>query len=249
MTFTVVARCDRTGQTGIGLTTVSIAAGGLCPFYTRGGDIVVSQAYAAPRVGLRVVSGMEAGETPQVAIAAAQAMDGDPSFRQIMVLGRTGATVAYTGADCRPWAGHIAEADVAVAGNVLAGPQVIDAMLMAFRNSAGRPLADRLIQCLEAGRDAGGQATPDGLMLSERSAMVRVMGAGAESGLALVDLRVDLHGAAVNELRRVYEIHAVYAGYSEKRDLDPRHCGSIISFEAEKLRQGGAFAERPSVYR
>lgn len=249
MTFTVVARCRESGEAGIALATVSIAAGGLCPFFTQRGDIAVCQAYASPRVGYRMASGMEAGETPEAVFAAAGAIDKFASYRQLILLSRGGETLAYSGPDCRPWAGHINDGDVVVAGNVLAGRHVIEAMLDAYKGAAGQPLSERLLRALEAGRDAGGQATPAGQGLSERSAMIRVLGSGAQSGLPLLDLRVDLHNSAIHELRRLHHIHDVYAAYSNLRDNDPPNAGSIISHETEALKKGGLFSERPSVYR
>lgn len=249
MTFTIVARCRESGQAGLALATVSIAAGGLCPFFTQRGDIVVSQAYAHRATGHRIANALERGEAPDRAFAAARAAAPHLTYRQLMLLSRSGETLAYTGPDCRSWAGHIVDGDVIVAGNVLAGPVVIDSMLQAYRDAAGAPLAERLLAGLEAGRDAGGQAGAGGIMLSERSAMVRVLGSGEAAGWAELDLRVDLHNSAIHELRRLHEIHAVYEGYSERRENDPPNSGSIVGYEAEKIKEGGRFACRPSVYR
>lgn len=249
MTFTILARCRRSGQAGLALATVSIAAGGLCPFFTQRGDIVVSQAYAQRVAGYRIASGLERGETPDAAFAAGMTAASHLSYRQLALLSRSGESLAHTGPDCRPWAGHAIEGDVIVAGNVLAGPAVIEAMLSAFKRADGLPLAERLIASLEAGRDAGGQATADGLGLSERSAMVRVLGGADASGWAEIDLRVDLHNSAIHELRRLYNIHSVYGSYSDRRENDPPNSGSIVSYEAEAVKRGGVFSERPSVYR
>lgn len=249
MTFTIVARCRDSGQAGVALATVSIAAGGLCPFYTSAGDIIVSQAYANRDTGLAVMHAMQSGTDAAQALDAAKRADPHIGYRQLLVLARSGATLAHSGPTCRPWAGHRTDGDVIVAGNVLAGPQVIERMLGAYRDAAGEPLAERLLRALEAGRDAGGQATADGQMLSERSAMLRVLGAGAHAARPELDLRVDLDASAVHALRHLHTVHAVYAGYSERREADPPNAGSIVGFEAERLKQGGEFASRPSVFR
>jgi len=132
---------------------------------------------------------------------------------------------------------------------VLAGPGVIEAMAESFRGSESSALDERLVLALEAGRDAGGQAMPDGTAVTERSASLRVLGSGGDSGMPILDLRVDMHSSAVHELRRVFEVHKVYGVYSDKRDLDPRHAPSMMVFEAEALKKGGVFASRPSCYR
>ena len=61
MTYTIMARCERTGDTGIGITTASIAVGGLCPFVTTDGDLVSSQAYARPETGLTAMRWLQSG--------------------------------------------------------------------------------------------------------------------------------------------------------------------------------------------
>lgn len=249
MTFTIMARCPRTGQAGVALTTVSLAAGGSIPFYTPAGGIICSQAFVCSKDGYLIQNDMIAGATGARALAAVQAADPHIAYRQIMILARSGETLAYTGERCRPWAGHIVDGDLIVAGNVLAGPQVIEAMQKAYHAAAAESLAERLLRALEAGRDAGGQATPDGTGMSERSAMVRVLGAGADAAFPLLDLRVDVHASAVHELRRQHEIHAVYAAYADLRDREAPTAPSLVGYEAEHVRRGGIFAERPSCFR
>jgi uncharacterized Ntn-hydrolase superfamily protein len=249
MTFTVVGRCERTGQVGVGLTTVSIAAGGLCPFYTQRGDIVVSQAFASARVGHVIAQALEAGAAPGDALNRAKDLDPHFAFRQVVVVPRSGENVAFTGPSCRPWAGHVDKGHVIAAGNVLGGEHVLAAMIEGFEAEADSNLADRLIRALEAGRDAGGQATGDGQQLAERSAMVRTLGTAQDPGLVVTDLRVDLHSSAVHELRRLYEIHRVYAEYADMRDRDAPNSMSLIAYETAQFRAGGIFLERPSCFR
>jgi uncharacterized Ntn-hydrolase superfamily protein len=191
---------------------------------------------------------MEAGKTAEEAMAIPKAEDPHIIYRQLMILPRSGAPLAYTGEKCRPWAGQIVEPNLIVAGNVLAGPHVIDAMAKAFNESEKEDLDERLLRALEAGRDAGGQAMPDGTPLAERSASVRVV-SGEEVGLVLRDLRVDMHHTAVHELRQVFEIYKVYGPYSDTRDLDPENTPAMAKFEAGLFGKGGPFALRPSCYR
>ena len=249
MTFKIMARCRDSGQAGIALATVSLAAGGLVGFYTPSGDIVASQAYARARLGYDINRKMIAGATGAAALAEARLADPHISYRQVMVLARSGETLAWTGPNCRSWAGDLVDGDLIVAGNVLAGRHVIEAMREAYLTAAGESLAERLMRGLEAGRDAGGQATGDGVGLAERSAMIRVLGAGENAGFPVLDLRVDVHPSAVHELRRVHTMHDVYADYAARRDADAPNTPSIVAFEADRLKAGGVFAERPSCFR
>jgi len=116
--------------------------------------------------------------------------------RQLMYLDLDGPGSAKTGSAARPWAGHVVGPDFVVAGNVLAGSGVVDAMSAAFASTPALELEDRLMLALEAGRDAGGQA--DG----ERSAVIHVVGNGP---YPLIDLRVDVALEPTSELRRAFD--------------------------------------------
>ena len=110
-------------------------------------------------------------------------------------------------------------------------------------------LGERLLRALEAGRDAGGQAPPDGTALTERSASLCVLGSGADRAIRTLGPRIDMHGSAVHEKRRLYEVHQIHGAYAESRDLRPEETPSMMVFEAEALRSGGMFASRSSCYR
>jgi len=249
MTFTIAARCMRSGEAGMAMATVSLAVGGLCPWFTSGGDIISSQAFASKGDGDLMFRAIEAGKTACEAIDVAKVRDLDIDYRQLLILRRDGEMSAFSGVNCRPWSGHLIGADFIVAGNVLAGEHVIQSMAEAFRSSDQYDLGERLLLALEAGRDMGGQATPDGIPIAERSASLCVLGSCEDRAMRLIDLRVDMHNSAVHEMRRLFEINKVYAAYSVSRDLRPSETPSILAFEAEALQKGGVFASRPSCFR
>jgi hypothetical protein len=62
------------------------------------------------------------------------------------------------------------------------------------------------------------------------------LGSGADRAIRLHDLRVDMHGSAVHEMRRLFEVHRVHGAYAESRDLRPAETPSMVVFEAEALR-------------
>jgi len=228
--------------------TVSLGVGGLCFWFTTRADVIASQAYASKQTGHRIYLAIEGGETPDKAIEIPKAEDPNVVYRQLMILPRNGAPKVYTGGECRPWAGHIVQPNLVVAGNVLAGRHVIEAMVQAFNGSEEENLDERLLRALEAGRDAGGQATTDGMPLAERSASIRVV-SGKDIGLQLQDLRVDMHNSAVHQLRQLFEVYKVYGPYSDLRERDPKNTPPMASFEAGMLGKGDAFSKRPSCYR
>ena len=77
-------------------------------------------------------------------------------------------------------------------------------MLDAFRKSAG-PLAGRLLEALDAGERAGGDAR------GRQSAALLVVGPSGEPWEEVVSLRVEDHPAPLVELRRLLELHDAYA--------------------------------------
>ncbi len=117
--------------------------------------------------------------------------------RQLHIVDAMGRVGQHTGERCVPWAGHIAGDDVSVAGNMLAGPQVVAATLDAYRRSEGRPFGDRLIRALEAGQDAGGDKR------GKQSAAIKIW---STEPYPLLDLRTDDDPAPLDELRRLYEL-------------------------------------------
>lgn len=248
MTYTVAIRSSETGEIGVGITTCSIAVGGLCLFHSAKGDLVVSQAYASPDDGMVMKRALDEGRSPSDGFELIRQADPHLSYRQILVIPVRGEILAYSGPDCRPWSGHLTGDDFVAAGNVLAGPQVVKAMHDAVLETAGLAVGDRLLIALEAGRTAGGQAMSDGRPLAERSAAIKVVEIGRSAGLPTLDLRVDMHFSALHELRRLMDFHKIYSEYSTLRDKYPPQSPSMVEYEDQWLRSG-KFVECPSVFK
>lgn len=97
MTFTIAARCKRTGETGLAMATVLLAVGGLCLWFTSNGNIISSQAYASKRDGELMYRAMEEGKSAPVALAVLKARDPDVEYRQLLTVPRHGDPVTFTG--------------------------------------------------------------------------------------------------------------------------------------------------------
>lgn len=240
MTFTILAHDPNTDQVGIGIATASLAVGGLCPFMTLSGDLITSQAYARQEVGLFVARRLADGAGWEAILSELAEDDPHLSYRQVGVVRRGGTLHAHTGADCRAFAGHQFTADCVVMGNFLAGQHILDAMAEAFTGSTSRPLAERLLQSLEAGRDAGGQADADGRRYTERSAGLKVVGGGGMAGIddratAPVDLRIDMHHLAVDELRRLHDTLKHVPRYNALRSSNPPETPALAAWETANI--------------
>ncbi len=218
MTYTAIGVCTKTDRLGIAIATYSIGVGGYCPFFERGVAVLSTQAFANPALGPEAVARLR--ETPEPARVLKQLAGTDPGFdwRQVVIAAADGRVAAHTGVHTRPWSGHVVEQGFAAFGNVLAGEETVQAMVSAWSGRPGLDLPERLLAAVEAGRDAGGQASPDGAHLPERSAALIVRGADIVEDM---DLRVDLHEDAVGALRRLHDRYRVYLPYYALRARSP----------------------------
>ncbi len=113
-------------------------------------------------VGLRelgkgAISLLDRGFSAEAVVSSLVKLDVDREEHQFHVISSDGgSSSAHTGGHCPKWAGHANAANVSVAGNTLAGPQVLNAMLDAFKGSAHLPFEQQLFAAISAGEVAGG---------------------------------------------------------------------------------------------
>lgn len=220
MTFTVMAHCPKTGRVGVGIATYSLAVGGYCPWIDGSIGAISTQANVNLKLGVLGMRLLATGFSPQKVLAE---LDGDDtyfSYRQVGIVDKNGRAVAHTGPDVRDWKGHHCGDGYLTMGNGLVGRKVIDAMADSFENSTDESLDERLLRSIEAGRDAGGQGDPEHGHRPERSAGLHIYNG---EPYAEMDLRVDAHETAVEELRRVHTVYKPYIPYYELRHRDPEN--------------------------
>lgn len=197
MTFSVAARCARTGMLGISISTAIPAVGAYCCFASPGAGAVVTQSWINPYLGVRGLALLREGAAPDDVLERALAQDPGRDLRQVGVVDTTGTSAAFTGAGCTGWAGQLTGPGYAVQGNMLVGSATLDGMQEAFLSSADEDLPERLLRTLERGQREGGDKR------GRQSASLLVV---HEEAYPLVDLRVDEHPDPVAELRRVWEV-------------------------------------------
>lgn len=206
-TFSIVARDPLTGDFGVGVSTARPNVGSLVPFVSRRGAIA-TQARVNTDLARQGLALLDQGVPIHVALRTLLETDPDQEIRQVHGLDRQ-HQFCHTGAGCVPWCGHQEGPDFTVAGNMLVGPQVIQAMADAFWDSEveKRELSERLLLALEAGQAAGGDKR------GRQSAALLV--ASAEPRM-YHNLRVDDHADPVAELRRIYDVVVAHARQIEQ---------------------------------
>lgn len=207
MTFSIVARSGP--AFGIAVASKFLAVGAVVPAAEAGVGAVATQADANLRYHPQGLALLRTGVQPADVVAGLVATDHERAHRQVGIVGPEGPGTTYTGEECLDWAGGTAGDGYAVQGNVLTGPEVIEAMESAWLSSPDSALARRLLAALTAGDAAGGDRR------GRQSAALYVVSPGAGYGGGsdvACDLRVDDHPDPVGELRRLSDIHELLFG-------------------------------------
>jgi len=194
MTWSIVARDPATGAFGIAVATRFFAVGALCPHGDGGVGALCTQALINPTYGPRGLRLLREGVPAQTVVDLLTGSDPGRAARQLHVQDAAGRIAAFTGEACVPWCGQAIHEGFSVAGNMLAGPEVIGETARVFAAAADLPLPRRLIAALKAGEAAGGDKR------GRQSAALKIY--GTEEYPAL-DLRVDDHADPLAELQRL----------------------------------------------
>ncbi|MCP1853828.1 MULTISPECIES: DUF1028 domain-containing protein [unclassified Bradyrhizobium] len=194
MTWSIIARDSATGQLGIAVATRFFAVGALVPHIAPGIGAVATQALVNPYYGIDGLALLRGGNSPHEVIAALIAPDSGRESRQVHVMDARGRIAAHSGKDCIDWFGHIAGDGFSIAGNMLAGPAVLDETARVYAENERLPFAERLIKAMFAGEAAGGDKR------GKQSAALLIHGA---EEWPLLALRVDDHADPLRELERL----------------------------------------------
>jgi uncharacterized Ntn-hydrolase superfamily protein len=196
MTWSILARDPATGALGAAVATRFFAVGALAIHVEGGVAALATQALINPMYAVHGMPGLRAGEAPESVIEAMLATDAGRSHRQIHILEAGGRIAAHTGADCVGWCGSVRGIDISVAGNMLAGSDVVLRTLAAFEAASGA-LSERLLTALEAGEAAGGDKR------GKQSAALKICTRDPYPDL---DIRADDHPDPLVELRRLVAV-------------------------------------------
>jgi len=202
--------CDlAAGQWGVATQSKFLAVGSVVPWAEPHVGAIATQAYANPRYGPEGLAFLREGLSAEDVVDRLTSADDERAHRQLGVVDAAGRAATYTGDDCLAWAGGRTGEGYAAQGNILVSGATVDALAETFESSAGKPLAERLLDSLDAAEAAGGDSRG-----RQSAALIVVERDGGYASLSdvLVDLRVDDHPDPLVELRRIYRMHDALFG-------------------------------------
>ena len=212
MTFSIVARSDDGESWGVAVASKFLAVGSAVPAAVAGIGAIATQADANIAYKFLALAHLDEGATAQVALDRLLEDDEGRDHRQVGIVDSDGNAATHTGSECFDWAGGVTgrsgvSGGYAIQGNILTGPDVVEAMEAAWSETVDQPIERRLLAALAAGDRAGGDSR------GRQSAALLVVRDGAGYGGnddTAVDLRVDDHAQPVTELARLLDLNDLY---------------------------------------
>jgi len=203
MTYSIVARDRETGELGVAVQSRAFNTGAIVPWAAPGVGVVATQSYTEPSYGPLGLDLLRAGKTPEDALAELVAADDEPEYRQVAILDGKGRVAVHVGEACIPAAGFAAGEGFSAQANMVDSERVWEAMAESFERSEG-PLANRLIDALDAAEAAGGD------WRGRQAGGIIVVAAEGEPWARELDVRVDDHDDPLGELRRLVRLRRAY---------------------------------------
>jgi uncharacterized Ntn-hydrolase superfamily protein len=200
-----IAACDlEAGEWGVAVQSKFLAVGSVVSWAEPHLGAIATQAYANPRYGPEGLALLRSGLTAQEVVEQLTAADDGRAKRQLGVVDGQGRGASFTGEECNDWAGGRTGPGYAAQGNILVSGATVDGLADTFEQTAGEPLAERLLDCLDAAETEGGDSRGQ-----QSAALLVVERDGGYAGLSDIkyDLRVDDHERPLAELRRIFGIH------------------------------------------
>lgn len=215
MTFSIVGFDPETGELGVAVASKFLACGALVPFAKAGVGAIATQSWVNLDYGIKGLELLERGMKPDEVLKILLSEDEGREVRQVGIIDAKGNSVTYSGAECHNWAGGIAGENFACQGNILVDEETVQSMAATFKNTTGE-LADRLLQALLAGEQAGGDSRG-----KQAAGLLVVKHNGGYGGYndRYIDLRVDDHIEPVKELIRLNDFHKLYFKKSQPQDI------------------------------
>jgi uncharacterized Ntn-hydrolase superfamily protein len=196
MTWSIIAHDQASGAFGVAVASRFFAVGAICPHVEGNVAALATQALVNPMYAVHAMPRLRNGEAAEAVLSSLVAPDAGANQRQFHIIDNAARIAQHTGAHCVAWAGHVSAHNVSVAGNMLAGPEVVQATLETYLASNG-PMAERLLTAMGAGESAGGDRR------GKQSAALKICTRDPYPDL---DIRADDHPDPLTELWRLYRV-------------------------------------------
>ncbi len=235
-TFSIVAYDPKTKELGVAVESKFLSVGAVVPWAQAGIGAIATQSWANTSYGPRGLRMLKQGLTPTQIGAKLVAADKNAAQRQFGIVDARGRAFTFTGKGCNAWAGGVIGKHFAAQGNILAGASVVDALARVYESTRGT-LAERLVAALAAGQAAGGDRRGQ-----ESAALLVVRAKGGYGGFndRYIDLRVDDHSTPIDELKRLLDLHHLYLGKTDPKD--------ILSIDASIARELQSMMQQRGYY-
>jgi len=213
MTFSIVARCEQTGQFGVAISSSSPAVAARCAWARAGIGAVATQNVTNPALGPKMLEELANGASAADAVSAARQGDNFPDYRQLLAVNAQGETAIHSGPKALGTWTEATGRQCVAAGNLLANEGVPRAMVETFEATSGA-LGDKLIAALKAAVDAGGEAGPvhsAGLLIVDKESW------------PFAELRIDWldEGCPIAAVAKAWEVYKPQAADYVMRALNP----------------------------
>ena len=217
MTFSLVARCAKTGMFGIAISSSSPAVAARCSFARAKVGAVASQNVTDPTLGPLTLDLMQNGLSAEQAIQNIQSIGKFIEYRQVLAIDKTGMTSIHSGPNSLGIWTQAEGKDVAAGGNLLSNESIPQSIVDAFISSEGH-IGDRLIAAMRSGLKAGGEAGP------VHSAGMKIVD---KMSWPIADLRCDwTTNCPIEEVATAWDVYKPQLDAYVQRAIDPREAPS-----------------------
>ena len=217
MTFSLVAKCEKTNMFGVAISSSSPAVASRCVYTRSRVGAVASQNVTDPTLGVKTLDYIQKGLSAKEAVEEVKHNSQFLEYRQILAIDKNGQTANHTGANSLGiWAEYTGK-NVISGGNLLANENVPKKIVHGFENETGH-LGDRLISALKSGLNAGGETGP------HHSAGIQICD---KVSWPVIDLRCDwTEECPIDAISNAWNIYNPQIQDYIQRALDPREAPS-----------------------
>ena len=214
MTYSIVARDQKTGDLGVAVQSHYFSVGSVVTWARSGVGAVATQSMTEVSYGPLGLELMAGGKSANEALESLLRSDPRADTRQVGMVDSNGVASAHTGARCIASAGHVIGDQFSCQANLMSNDSIWGEMENAFKKNSEMELPERLVATLEAAEAAGGDAR------GKQSTALLVVSSKVYPNYwsgRVMELRVEDDPEPIPELKRLVQTKRAYE-WVEKGD-------------------------------